>query len=203
MFNQLLTCLIPDSTLLQIRTLELLYCSEVTRVTLFDTAISSFTADFLTETAPCPLGVNGLTVIPFLVKCISMAVFEKKGDPGWIDIQDSMIAVSRALLTFHNNVFLQEKMLVSISDQEREMVFPNSEICQFTEIIKCEKQSATVMRVVSLLGDMVNQALSGGNDLLKLAKLLNDAHTSSGFDPAKIIKVFGECSFSCSFSFAI
>ena len=62
--------------------------------------------------------MNGLTIIPFLVKCISMAVYEKKGEPGWIEIQNFMGLVSLALVTFHNDVLQQEKILQAICDEE-------------------------------------------------------------------------------------
>ena len=66
---------------------------------------------------------------------------------------------------------------------------------ELNDIINCERRSAQVMRVVSVLADMANEALSGGNDLLQLADVLKGAYTSSGFDSEKILKVFGEFCF--------
>ena len=131
-----------------------------------------------------------------------MAVYEKKGEPGWIEIQDFMSLVSLALVTFHNDVLQQEKIMQSICDEEWKMIFPALDVTQRndTSIIKCESRFATVMRVVLILADMANSALSGGNDLQQLANLLKEAHTSSGFSPSKIINLFGECSFSGALS---
>ena len=145
--------------------------------------------------------MNGLTIIPFLVKSISMAVYEKKGEPGWIEIQEFMGLVSSALVTFHNDVLQQEKIMQSICDEEWKMISPALDNTQHKDsIIKCVSQFATVMRVVLILADMANAALSGGNDLQQLANLLKEAHTTSGFSPSKIINVFGECSFSGALS---
>ena len=47
-----------------------------------------------------------------------MAVYEKKDKPGWIEIQDFMVLVSLALVTFHNNVLQQEKILQSVCVEE-------------------------------------------------------------------------------------
>ena len=130
-----------------------------------------------------------------------MAVYEKKGEPGWIEIQNFMGLVSLALVTFHNDVLQQEKILQAICDEEWKMIFPDSDNTQHKgSIIKCESRYATVMRVVLILADMANAALSGGNDLQQLANLLKEAHTTSGFSPSKIINVFGECSFSGALS---
>ena len=63
---------------------------------------------------------------------------------------------------------------------------------RFPDIIRCEERFATVMRVVSILGDMANAALSGRNDLQDLATLLHAAHISSGFSPLRIVPVLGE-----------
>ena len=49
-----------------------------------------------------------------------MAVFEKKGEPGWVDIQNIMVPVSLALVTFHNNILQQEKIMLRVTDQEKE-----------------------------------------------------------------------------------
>ena len=130
-----------------------------------------------------------------------MAVFEKKGEPGWIEIQDIMVRVSLALVTYHNDILQQEKIMQPVTTEEWEMLFPDDyDNLQFNDIIRCDQRFATVMRVVLILGDMANAALSGGNDLQQLANLLNDAHTSSGFSPSKIIQVLGECSFSGALS---
>ena len=111
--------------------------------------MSSFSDDCFTQTDPYPQVVNGLVIIPFLVKYIAMVVFDKKGHPGQREIQDSVTPVSEALWTYQNNLFLQEKLLLPIQEGERQMVFPNSENSQFNDIINCEKKSAQVMRIVS------------------------------------------------------
>ena len=130
-----------------------------------------------------------------------MAVFEKKGEPGWVEIQNIMVPVSLALVTYHNNILQQEKIMLPVTDEEKEMIFPDGCVnIRFTDIIRCDERFATVMRVVSILGDMANAALSGRNDLQDLANLLNDAHISSGFSPSKMIPVLGECSFSGALS---
>ena len=161
--------------------------------------MSSLSDDYFTKTAsrtaPCPQGVNGLVFIPFLVKYTAMVVFDKKGKLGWREIQDSATLVSQALVTYHNNIFLQERLLMPIVVGERQIVFPDSQKNELNDIINCERRSAQVMRVVSVLVDMANEALSGGNDLVQLADVLKGAYTSSVFDSEKILKVFGECYF--------
>ena len=130
-----------------------------------------------------------------------MAVFEKKGEPGWVDIQNIMVPVSLALVTFHNNILQQEKIMLRVTDQEKGIIFPDGCVnIRFTDIIGCNERFATVMRVVSLLGDMANAALSGRNDLQDLASLLHAAHISSGFSPLRIVPVLGECFFSGALS---
>ena len=54
-----------------------------------------------------------------------MAVYEKKGEPGWIEIQNFMGLVSLALVTFHNDVLQQEKILQAICDEEWKMSICN------------------------------------------------------------------------------
>ena len=48
-----------------------------------------------------------------------MAVFEKKGEPGWAEIQNIMVPVSLALVTFHNNILQQEKIMLPVTDEEK------------------------------------------------------------------------------------
>ena len=108
--------------------------------------MSSLSDDYFTGTAskiaPCPQEVNGLVFIPFLVKYTAMIVFDKKGELGWREIQDSATLVSQALVTYHNNIFLQEKLLMPIGVEERQIAFPNSQKSQFNDIINCENKSA-------------------------------------------------------------
>ena len=119
--------------------------------------MSSLSDDYFTKTAsrtaPCPQGVNGLVFIPFLVKYTAMVVFDKKGKLGWREIQDSATLVSQALVTYHNNIFLQERLLMPIVVGERQIVFPDSQKNELNDIINCERRSAQVMRVVSVLVD--------------------------------------------------
>ena len=106
--------------------------------------MSSLSDDYFTGTAskiaPCPQEVNGLVFIPFLVKYAAMVVFDKKGELGWSEIQDSATLVSQALVTYHNNIFLQERLLMPIVVGERQIVFPDSQKIELNDIINCERR---------------------------------------------------------------